>query len=368
MKIRINAIITTNSPLHIASAGSGRYDPATQSFCYQGGFPCTRVQEMKIASDGETDDNGNYVAKINRVPLIAANNLAGRLRRHAAKLFLAALRGKGQTVNINTYSALMCGAVTGAPDKREMTYEEFNTFSAHPYVGLFGGGPRMLPRNVRIHDAVPITHATSVLAGNTGHPHAEGYAQDGISMTNVLMFRRNDDIKELIDVDTQSSSITDYEEAFNARQSVIIAEKASKKAGETSEGAKSSTETFSAMEIVVPNINFSSVFELDVDNLAQVGLFLASLDSFAQTERLGGQSRNGFGRFTLNDVIITTEEGEQIDSIFNNGDMNKENDLVKTCLDAWYKAAEQVDSTEIDDIYFVPEKKKPAAKKKASKE
>jgi len=370
MKLKINAVLTTKSPMHIAAPESGRYDPDTGYTSEYGtnGFPCTLTQKMSIATEGETTEDGNSIATIKKTPVIAANNIAGRLRRHAAKLLLEALREKDQKVSIETYSALMCGAVTSKPDSRDTKYAEYLAVKEHPYLGLFGGGPRMYPRNVKVHNALPMNNMTNQLASKLVHPHAADYAQNGLErkLLKVSMFRRNDDLHTLADIATQEKSIEDFEKVITARQTKILAERAKGKDNKS----ETTTFTFSALELIVPNVNFATVFELDVNDNAQVGLFLLSLSSFAQTERIGGQSRNGFGMFEFNDVIITDDEGNQHNSIFNNGELNKTNPEVAKYISAWKEAAKTLEASDLETMYElapVKEKKKatPADKKAA---
>lgn len=157
MKCTIYTMLKLLSPLHIAAPSELRLDPSTGKTKYgtsgDGTIPCTGVQKMVIVGPGSTDEaaaepgpeaNGNggkapkNLTKY-RVPVIAGNNIAGRLRRQAGTLVLRALEAKGESVNLSTFSVLMSGAVTGNPSGEDLTYQEYEQARKHPYFGLFGG-------------------------------------------------------------------------------------------------------------------------------------------------------------------------------------------------------------------------------------
>ena len=68
------------------------------------GFPCTAVQKMTIVLP-ETEPTDGELTPATRnsrtYPVIAANNIAGRMRRHAAEIVLTALVAKGQKVSMH---------------------------------------------------------------------------------------------------------------------------------------------------------------------------------------------------------------------------------------------------------------------------
>jgi CRISPR type IV-associated protein Csf2 len=251
MKIQVNAILTTVTPLHIATPGAYRLNTETGFVEHQNAnnkssmTPCTAIQRLKIA-------NSNMP-----LPVITSNNIAGRMRRHVATLVLNAAKAAGKKVSLQAYSSLMCGAVGGAPDKRDLTYAEYKKSASHPYIGLMGGGPRMLPRKMRVLNALPICEAAQALMGSLMHPSANDHLQEPNRLTQAWTFRHNDDLRELVNVPLQESSIENYEQEIQARQAAILAE--------TSKGERSTTSTFafSSFEFVIPGAKFNMVFELD---------------------------------------------------------------------------------------------------------
>jgi len=394
MKCTIYTMLKLLSPLHIAAPSDLRLDPSTGKTKYgtsgDGTIPCTGIQKLTIVGPGTTDesvsapenDNGKASKNVTkyRVPVIAGNNIAGRLRRQAGTLVLRALEAKGESVNLSTFSVLMSGAVTGNPSGEDLTYHEYEQARRHPYFGLFGGGTKMLQRNVRVCNAVPMLKLLAKDGlGILRHPHHDQQALDmqPFEAVHAWTFRRNDDLKDLSHVELAEVTIKDFQAEFETRQARIIEDQRKNAEGEA-KASKTSTQTFSAMEFVSPGLIFDLVFELDVDNEAQIGLFLAALDNFAAEERLGGQSRNGFGQFILQDCMLVPEDESRIFggtdpiSIFDNGRLDKGLPMVSAALKAWGQAASELSAAELDD-YGVAAKSKAerdaelATKRKAKK-
>lgn len=388
MKCTIYTMLKLLSPLHIAAPSELRLDPSTGKTKYgssgDGTIPCTGVQKMLIVGPGSTEDvaapeenNGKpnrNVAK-HRVPVIAGNNIAGRLRRQAGTLVLRALEAKGQSVNLSTFSVLMSGAVTGNPSGEDLTYQEYEQARKHPYFGLFGGGTKMLRRNVRVCNALPMLKLLAKDGlGLLRHPHHEQQALDmqPFEAVNAWTFRRNDDLKDLSHVELAEVTIKNFQAEFEKRQALIIEDQRKNAEGEA-KASKTSTQTFSALEFVSPGLIFDLVFELDVDNEAQIGLFLAALDNFAAEERLGGQSRNGFGQFILQDCMLVPEDEAQIFggtdpiSIFDNGRLDRGLPMVSAALKAWGQAAGMLEASALDTYGIAAESKAERESKRKAK-
>src|SRR5471032_310488 len=123
-KMTFHAILTTLSPLHIASPESFRYviseasGYASVKNGLEGGIACSGIQRRRMAP-------GAVEGLEFGVPFIAANNIAGHLRRHASKILFDTITAKGGKVTLATYSAITCGAVTGKPDGRDLTLAEY---------------------------------------------------------------------------------------------------------------------------------------------------------------------------------------------------------------------------------------------------
>jgi CRISPR type IV-associated protein Csf2 len=370
--VSIHAILTTISPLHITSPESFRYEIDAVSGYGRvnngtvGGISCSGIQRRRFAP-GAGDDL-KY-----GIPVIAANNLAGGLRRQAAQVVFDVLRAKKERVALSTYSALTCGAVTGKPDMRDLTYKEYIDSAKHPYAGLLGGGPRLLRRRMQVLDALPVMQTLRDGGYTVKHPSGSGRNVDNPSaLTSAACFRRGDDVSALLDVDRMSDVVTEFEAQFNARQALIIEDQAKKDADE--KGSRNSTKTWSAFEFVMPGVDFDFTINLVDVTDAQIGLFLLSLDGLVKG-RIGGQSRNGLGRIALKDVVISkvSQTGKTVsDTIFNNNSLITSNEEVAGYLAAWSDAAKEMSAADLDAMMKPPviesdEEKTAKAEAKAAK-
>lgn len=354
-KYRVHAFLRTLSPLHIASPESAWLNTDTMRLSYTkvpGSTPCTAVQKMPIPAQNA---DGGFVAN---VPVIAANNIMGRLRRHGAAHVLDALAARGDKISIKTYSAITCGAVTGNPDGRDPTFDEYRETRAHPYIGLFGGGPRMMRRYVRTFNAVPVMKETEFMFARLPHPYLDESHHvmvDSYRLFGHWTFRRLDDLVELSDSARASATIENFEAELIKRQAQILADRVGKDADDGS-ASRNSTRTWSALEFVLPGVIFPLVFELDV-TLAQLGLFLSALDSFSATERLGGHVRNGFGQFALDDVMLMVGDSEsgEYGRIFDNSRLIDNDEFLCHAVDAWHEASASMTGADLDRLLAAPE-------------
>lgn len=378
---RIHGIIKTTAPLHIASPRKKRIDPQTGYEAFgQGGIPCTPVVTMDLPFAREIrferDGAEEVMRKQMSVPVIPANNINGHLRRHAAALIFDAMGARGEKVSIGTYSAMTCGAVTGSPDAGMIKFDEYREARQNVFLGLFGGGPRMIRRNVRVHNIVPITDETieaGLHSGSSRHPKMDGPVdlagaariKDGIrSIVQNWTFLRKDDLKSLVDIDRQESVIDDYLNKITEYQAKILEEQTKGK-----DGDRLSTFTFTAMEFVVPGIMFPTTFELDVTD-AQMGLFLLALDRFAAKDRIGGCTRNGFGQFLFQHMMLVdvdSDKTDTIEEIFKDGRLNKGSKLVEQFLAAYQQAVQDLSVDRLNFLMRPPVETDRVKEKKAAK-
>lgn len=377
--MKVTAILKTLTPLHITAPSNMRVDSSSGEITYSSeATPVISVQRMAILnpkysssqaepafepdqsasgqrSAVDLDDEDAIVATLPpaqegqasdakkakpqyvlRVPVISANNIAGHLRRHAASFVLDALRARGEHVSLAVYSCLQSGAWTGKPDAADITYDEHKRARQHPYLGLFGGGPRMVEKGFATHSALPaqgwIREHLRVSVGST-EPMADMSPRD---LTQIAFFRRNDDLSDMVNLTQAAGSIMDFEKSMQTYQAAVLEDKQNERK------SRVSCFTFSAIEFVVPGVSFDMGFDL-LDDLspAQVGLFLLSLDRFAERDTMGGWGRNGFGRFALDAVEI---DGHKV---FDNGRLNRGDSKVMGWISAWESAASEMTSAEL---------------------
>lgn len=384
---RIHGIIRMISPLHIAAPGSVKYDPTTGTYPDKkdNGMPCTAVQQLNLPMLRSYKVNGDVKTFQAKVPLIAANNINGAFRRNCSAIVFDTMLAKNQQINMGTYSAMTCGAVTGNPDSAMVKFQEYREARANPFVGLFGGGPRMLRRHVWENNLVPYTSETEFMfRGAARHPSFDDIEKldvmvpDGIRLVQQFHFLRNDDLLKFVDLAMQEKVIKDFEKNMLERQNNILQAQGNKGEEGTSKANKFSPRTMSAYEFVIPGIAFPLSLELDVTD-DQLGLFLLTLDRFAEKERIGGMVRNGFGQFVLENVVLVDgETGEVKKHLFSGGRLNRDDSgAAYPYLQAWHLAAQspEFSAERLDYLMRLPapkatdeEKKEKAAAKKAAKE
>jgi CRISPR type IV-associated protein Csf2 len=344
--------------LHIAAPGSLRFLDGNVQYgtadSVAGSNACTGIQRYPLAPNAIQDEN------VYPLPVIAANNIAGHLRRAARDLLTDALKAKGKKIDLPTYSAISCGAVTGKPDQRDLTFAEYCETREHPYLGLFGGGPRMLKRRAKVHNALPVIEALRQESLTIPHPTGAGRPVAlNAKMTGAWAFRRNDDIASLADVPQMEDCIENFHEALRARQALIMADNEKKKNDE--KGSRYSTLTWSAFEFVLPGLDFDFTIDLIGQTPAQIGMFLKSLEIFANDE-LGGQTRNGLGRIALREVVLVNKnkKGEMIEGIFNKNALNES--AVQVYMDAFDEAMAKIDESRLMALLEAPDPEEVAAK------
>lgn len=376
-KYRIHGFVKITSPLHIASPLAARFDHETGRTTYgQNGIPCTPIQKMALPKL-RTSDTREWQADC---PVIPANNINGHLRRAASAIVFDSLLALGQKVKMETYSAMTCGAVTGKPDSDLVKFDEYQEARENVFLGLFGGGPRMMRRNVRVHNLFPVTEdtlAAGIHSGVSRHPDLNGVENYAMSIlvpntvrpVQAWTFIRGDELRSLTDIDMQSRVIDDYMAKIQERQAAVLADRKSKDEGE--EGGRFSTRTFTAMEFIIPGISFPMNFELDVTD-AQLGLFLLALDRFAGQDRLGGWSRNGFGQFVLQKVVLVdAQTGETVTGeLFRDDRLDRSEDgAAYPFIAEYFKAAQDLSAERLDYLMRPPVVKEPGKKgKKGVKE
>ena len=389
-KIIITGLLKTITPLHITAPSDMRFDPQTGKVRTgtnkDGSVPCTCVQTMGIPYMGTETDEETGVEKtyrsVAKVPAISGNNLNGHIRRHVANVFLEALADKGDQVNITTYSAIKCGAATGSPDGAPVSYEDFKKAEQHPFLGIMGGGPRLVGRKAKVWNATSICRETRALHQRNRIPYFEIYEADwdtkltdngaeytAKSQKGVWGYRRNDDLKTLADISSAEGNISDFAKAFEERQTKIMDDfKNDKEDGNT----KTGLDTYQGLEFVIPGTAFPFVAIMENPTDAQAGLWFRGFERFCREDALGGWSRNGFGEFLFEEGMITVIEDDEIVSSqpYNPNRLQGVEDgtFHKEAVLAWAEASRHVTGEEINKLLKLGETKKEKAEKKKAKE
>lgn len=365
----IQGIFKLTSPLHCAAPGEFGINENGYVVPGKTGRPCTATMHQRILADGVRDS----------IPYFPANDLRGRLRRKAAALVMESLAAMGLKVPVDLYAGL-CSGASGARPENDLTIEEAVRASRHIYMGLFGGGTRLLRSGFSIQDVVPIVGST-VRAGMV--PEGIGdYAEkplpastrgdedtqsrtDGWKLTDVRHFLRVDDATRVL----RPEEITAYVE--NAPDSIIALQKtvlenrqARKESAEdgASDVKKSDVGNMQSLQSIIPGTELYVRIDLaDAMTPAQVGLMLCSLVALVNEQGLGGWVRTGFGRFDAEHFTLTIE-GEEV-AIFERS--QKGDYQLAEALSPYVEAMRsELEALTVADLleFFTPRKEPVAAK------
>lgn len=319
---KIEGVLTLTTPLHCASTDDS----------------------LKISKTGKTTETPTMQRKIitrsgmEQVPYFPGNDLRGRLRRKAANLVLSHITAKDK-VKIELYQGLNCASVSGQPDGSSLSVEEVIRARDNVYMGLFGGGARMLRSRYQVNDLLPVLRST-IEAGAVPESYGEAGSDNffvptykpkdvingvtdapvkGFQLVQLYQMIRFDDVMRVARIDELEKYIQDYKQSTLALQLENIdkriereKEKDKAKEGEirNDEIVKKSTveNMFSIQSIVTGTpMHFLLDFNDDVND-AHVGLMLLALRDLVREQALGGWSRAGLGKFKANLVLTRNNE------------------------------------------------------------
>ncbi|MBE7156970.1 MAG: type IV CRISPR-associated protein Csf2 [Rhodospirillales bacterium] len=393
----IRGILRLTAPLHIAAPRKESVDPETDRLLPSGErgiavVPTTKYRLPMFVrgsrADGMTEEaeskfSGNAFAD---VPVIPANDLRGRLRRCAARKVFDVLVGKNEQISLDAYHGMTCGAVTGSPNGR-LSFVEAAQATRHPFLGLFGGGPKMVRSALQVSTGWPIL-ASTIFAGVVSEElqaEVPCPAHSEWLLTQRLFFRRIDDAIRFTDGHAETvvrdfgPEVSRWIESVSAvkKARVAVGAKTAKAKVRNTSATTSLEEArdagspppkrlqlqgFNALEFVVPGTRFLLEFHLE-DALMRsggLGLFLHALRELVLQQNLGGWTKNGFGRFELSQVMFRQSGSEQFEHpLFamglNKGEFNEDLPLIVDALDNWAEAAASLSAAEIEKLYELQE-------------
>jgi CRISPR type IV-associated protein Csf2 len=263
-----------------------------------------------------------------RIPYYTGNGFRGGLRRKAAKLVLDHITSTGK-VKVELYAGLMGGSITASPES-DVTLEEGLRALENVYMGLFGGGTRMLRSRYCVNDLIPIIQDTidaGIVPASFGEEWVPQGSVNGIAgpltgyhLCEARTSFRLDDVASAIRPEELDKYIEDSVNAVAAKQSAQLLEnvqrKSDKAAAVAGEIAKSDVtkkrggNNMFAVESIVRGtpMHFLVDFKDDVSD-AHVGLMLLSLQALVREQALGGWIRAGFGRYSAN--LTLTRNGQK---------------------------------------------------------
>lgn len=290
---RIEGIVRLISPLHCATV-----DGAVNS---DKNITPTHKQVVNTV-------NGNQ-----HVPYFPANDLRGRLRRHAARLVFESLKAKSNKITPDLYQALMGGSIVTKPES-DLTAEEALRGRHNVYMGLFGGGTRLLRSRYCTNDLIPVLRDTidagivPAAFGENGVP--TGHLAAGVvgPLTGYQLFEsrtsyRVDDIARMMNVDEVMRYIDDAATTVGVKQAEILRTRAERKADPNA--PKRDLSNIMAIEVVARGTPLHCLIDIADDATdAHVGMLLLALRNLVREQALGGWIRCGMGRFSA-DLKLT---------------------------------------------------------------
>lgn len=311
----IEGIFRLRTPLHCASPDESLTNKKAE----------TPTMQMRVVTK-----NGQ-----GSIPYFPGNDLRGRLRRKAAKIVLDHICATAQ-VSPQLYAGLCAGAISAQPES-DLSIEEALRAGKDIYMGLFGGGTRMIRSLYGCNDLVPVL-AETVEIGMVPKQYqerdeknflptrqsAEGAkALEGWALVQSRQFIRVDDVLRVMQPSDMQQyiahaveSVGDYQQAVWSQQKTrkdAKAQMADGKGTEQDEDAAKKRDLGNMPSIQYIAAGTPMYFRLDfADQVsdAQVGLMLMALRDLVAEQRLGGWGRAGFGRFSAD--LSLTRHGEKM--------------------------------------------------------
>lgn len=307
-------------------------------------FACTRVRRLSVAS---TDtESGGFAIK--DVPVVPGNTMRNLLRRTMLeRIVLPQLKGN-TLLSIEAYAGAFTGAANSKPEGSPATMSETVTIRNHPFLGLFGGGPRMIQGRMKVDTLYPIHRDCLRIIG-------DGYQEGMVSgqITDLVWLRRVDPITKLTEedaaqviqggVDTAVQWVVDLLAASDAKKSKRAANDDEKTEPADAEEVAKGLGTFNAHEVVIPGIDW--VFQINIDNPtpAQQGMILQAIAKMPALSLAGGHAK-GYGRFKIKDVVV---DGRPCWV----NDYYSDDKLITAALDALDEALDELNGKDFE--YFV---------------
>lgn len=301
--MQIEVIIRNITPIFSAAPGKSRISlDGTINPPGDRHPPLTRARSMKVVAD-----TGDGVAKAVSLPIVPGNTMRNLLRRTMLREVIEpALQEKQAQLTIGAYTTAYAGSSSGNPDGVPSTFDEIVLMRAHPFLGLFGGGPRMLEGRLMVDSLYPIHQNSERIIGTD-------YINDSIkgSITEIVWTRRNDPILQMSSaedaaiieggVKSANDWITDLLDSSKARKG-----KASKKEEASAEGDDDNARglrAFNAHEVVIGGVKWLWRLNVDRPTDAQVGMILLALNKLPNQRIAGGHSKD-YGRFVIEGVTL----------------------------------------------------------------
>lgn len=267
----------------------------------------SRTTKLRLMNNGRLYD----------LPIYPANGFRGGLRRAAAARVVEALSAKEGPVPGDLYLGLTCGASSASPDQTPKTVEEIIRGRGNVYMGLFGGGARLLSSMYRVSDMLPVLQATIETGAVPDYLaelvmpkfQKEGEPAKHAGPWEVMSERtsiRVDDLYRVMRPEEIKAYVKNPLETVAAHQDGVLANKEGRK---TDGDTKTDVSNMMGIETVAPGVPFYFCIDLDKDvTPGQVGMLLLSLRDLFQENAFGGWTRCGFGKVRVNQIKIAYDD------------------------------------------------------------
>ena len=360
---RIEGLIRLTSALHCASPDTSLATPDKNE---------TPTHQQRVVTN----------TGIQKIPYFPGNDIRGRLRRKAATLVLDQLVAKDQ-ISVDLYAGLNAGAISAQPDTAELSVEEALRARDNVYMGLFGGGARLLRSRYRANDLIPVLADTIALGmvpaiyGETSDANwlPQGYSGParGFELVETFQALRVDDVMRVMRPDDMLRYIADTSKVVADRQALVIeqrtqrkADKAAVKAGDMKSGeiaGKRAIENMMSFQAIRAGTPLYFLVDVADDaNDAHIGLMLLSLQALVREQALGGWVRAGLGRFNADLKLIRNGLSLEIFKAGTNGAQAELSTEVEPYVSAAQAALAKLSADEMMDFFMPRVKAENAAK------
>lgn len=381
MKMTIEGVFTTTSPMHISEPGKYRYDPNSGRFtrggtAQPGTFPCTATRRQTMRFPFLAGEERNPAGVIS-LPVIPAQGMRGRLRRAASREIEDVLRfGRGEDIPFPLYQAMHSGAVSGNPDGDQPKLSVAKSRMENVFVGVFGGGTQMVPGRLRTGGgkllcepligigAIPAAFRSDMTLPASGQALRQVFGYEPVI--------RKDDALQFVDPRAKDV-ILDYDDAMmRAMEDQASRQKQRVEAEESGSDDKRDRglQSISYVQTVIAGTPFHVRLSID-GNEAQLGMLLTAFGRVLAEGSVGGKAAVGFGGVSW-DMRVSVDGDPIPGDVFTTEEVdgsvvNTENPSLSPFLDAYHDAVSGLTVESLSEV-MLTQPKKSTRKKKGGKQ
>lgn len=350
--MKITVIVRNETPIHSSSPTKAKIN-TNGVIHHTEGMPFTRMRTMNVPVQA-----GEGAFSIKPLPCVPSNSMRNLLRRSALDTVFGQLRGHS-TLSVGAYAAACTGSASGNPEGTAATFDETIRVRQHVFLGLFGGGPRLMQGRLSVDSMYPIIPDATRIIG-------EGYEERMISgrILDVVWIRRVDpiakpaieDIEDLIS--DGKNAITEWS-VKNFENQAKSAARRNGEADAESGDSERGLNAFNAHEVAIPGIDWLWNIRIDNPSSAQVGLVLKAISDIAERKmQIGGGHSRDYGKVNIQEVLI---DGQSV------WDGSGFCDGVETYFDALADALDNLSADDFTNFVKTSEQGEARANKKAAK-